>query len=1225
MRLHRADPLLNDAIEALDQRLLQAKRAFPKSNDEERRALAWSYLSPVELSFVHDEIASCCSNRVYYLQNYHVIQPEGGVLTCMTSLFDHQWMIEELLTKLIAERGHAYIVILKSRQTGGTEYCNGVMCNRTFFLPNSFTLTIAQNPRTVGWVQRKVNVAYDNLPWWMRPERQYHNRGEYMEFGRKDESQRGVDPGLGTVMVTTHEGETGGIAIGKCQVPGTVVWTEVGPRTLHEIFVEYAVSDSCEKDSVGEWYQLCRPLRVYSSKDSTAVLRTVTRIYKQRYEGPLQHCKIEGGVDIHKTPQHGVLCEDQWKQILTKGDFVSRLGRIPRSVDEHCRTFPAEAELIGWQLAEGHELKNSLYITQKCDVTRNYIADLVARVAKPDTLYNRPACGKITKLGNERSGYVTAGCKNYRKSLESRGYRWGCDSRGKTIPDFIYTSTDECVAAFLKGFFEADGSVSHVIEIGQVSKSLMEGLRFLLARLGITLRFSTAKSRKTKFGDREYVGTFYRGFIGGPSLVKFYEKVGFISERKQKRLLTTVLKAKGSNSERAITATRMMRQGAKEGGLTIKWLAGTKYTSKQFLTAKSAEAVLDKWRKALEAPPTYRGGGRVQKPFESINKAASLQWIKRMEAELAKNRQFDSVVSVEEYDYCGDVFDLEVEDTHCYTVSGLITHNTIRSLHMTECGKWPQSDIFTSDIKPSLKNSPDPVVFAESTAFGTNSVLHDVWEAAMDDADEDCDWVPLFLPAYRDPRNRRTISIKQQPFVLTDDEKKIQTRVQVEENFTIPAEFWNFRRRGIKDSIAESGYPYGHLEAYPITAREAFQSSGYSAFARHKLDQQEANVRRPLWVGEIVFQGRGAIPKIMLEYMLDGEGKYRNVQLPHRGTMGGRFYLWEQPDPNAIYYIAGDAGEGIGQDYSVAEILKAGFLNEPDIQVGEWVGNDEPPEAFGRILYSIGYYFNRSEIAVEYNGPGRSTADYLLNQLEYPHIYIPRRTDHFKSQIATFAHWQTTPKTKPLLKNKMNETLLENGILIQSEYLLDELRACEQDGESFSAMEGHDDAAMAMVIALYCLRQTAPDLRRPAESTTTATTSAAVARALHPPLGAVIYGVYNQFLQQVHQRRTLVQAEQDIAAHPGWSIRPLRVSKANTAYSVIHHGRGLENELFAGGMVDREITPAIVTQYAAATGRLDGMFNSPLSGAASPGADAQWNSSLGDLGSGELGDWSEMQ
>ncbi len=771
MRLQRHDPLLNDAIEALDQRLAQAKRAIPKATDEDKKALAWTYLSAIEREFVHAEIARCATDRVYYMKNFHVIQPEGGILTCMTSLFDMQWMIDECLQRCLDRDGRAFIVILKSRQSGGTEYCNAVMCWRTFFLPNSFTLTIAQNPKTVSWVQRKVNVAYDYLPWWMRIERQYFSKGEYVEFNRKDESRRSTDPGLGTIMVTTHVGEAGGVAIGK----------------------------------------------------------------------------------------------------------------------------------------------------------------------------------------------------------------------------------------------------------------------------------------------------------------------------------------------------------------------------------------------------------------------------------------------------------------------------SVRSLHMTECGKWPQSDIFTSDIKPSLQKSPDPIVFAESTAFGMSSLLYDLWQGAMDPTDDDADWTPLFLAAYRDQRNRRLIRPKQQPFVLTAEEQKVQDRVQVEERFTIPLEFWNFRRRGLKDSIAESGFPYGHLEAYPISPREAFQSSGYAAFARHKLDQQEANIRKPEWVGEIVFQGRHLPPKVLLNHMIDPDGHYLPVPLEKREHFN-RLYLWEYPpDPNAQYYLGADAGEGVGQDYSVIELLRAGFQNAPDVQVGEWVGY-EPPEAFARVIFSLATLFNRCEVAVEYNGPGRATADYLKNQLEYPNLYIPRQTDRYKNQLASFMHWQTTPKTKPLLRAKMNETLLEDGIVIQSEYLLSELRLCEAVGESFAAKEGHDDAAMAGTIALYCLRQTMPHLHPPAgdavASASAANPSVALARALHPAIGSVVYGIYDELFRMRAQSRVQQQAEDMVARHPGWRIRPLMVSKANTAWSPIYHGRGLERELLLSGMEDRNITPDLLTVFAAATGRdgatqalgQGGEMTRPqevAQGAASPGADeAMWN--------GALGDWGEM-
>ena len=782
MSTHRADPLLNEAIEALDHYLARAKKAIPKANIDEQRALAWTFLTPTDLSFVVGEITHAATDRVYYLENYHVIQTENGVLTCMAPLYDLQWMIEEALRNRIAQEGRAFLVVLKPRQSGGTEYANGVMCQRTFFLSNAFTMTVAQDPGTSAWVQRKVTIAYDNLPWWMKPERQYHTKGEYMEFGRKDQALRSADPGLGTVLVTTHALREQGVAIGR----------------------------------------------------------------------------------------------------------------------------------------------------------------------------------------------------------------------------------------------------------------------------------------------------------------------------------------------------------------------------------------------------------------------------------------------------------------------------TIRSLHMTEVSRWPSSDLYSSDIKPTM-HAPDTIAIAESTAYGLNNFFHNLWEGATDEEDDDTDWVPVFLPAYRDKKNRRSIPPRRQPLILTDVEQGIADRVLAEEGYSIPPEFWNFRRRGIKDSIKESGYPYGHLECYPVSPREAFQSSGAGAFVRHKLDEQEGNVRKPGWIGEVVFQGRDMVPKILLQPMCDDQGRYLQIPIPKRDYTN-RLHLWEYPpDPGASYYLAADAGEGVGQDFSVAEIMRAGKENDPDVQVGEWVGYD-PPEAFGRQLYALGFLFNRCEIAVEYNGPGRATADYLMNQLEYPALYVPRHTDRLKGQFAAYRHWQTTSKTKPLLRAKMNETLLENGIVIRSEYVLNELRGCEAFGESFGAVEGHDDAAISLTIALYCLRQTLPELRQTvidaADSAARANSSAALARSLHPPIGAIIYGVYDEFARCRVMPRTIADAEaiihgdaqRNIAPHSTWSIRPIRVSKANTAFSSIHHGTGLENELYRAGMMDRDVTPDLTTAYAASTDRLTqhGQLAQRMDGAASPsaggGADSGswWDSAAGELGGGDMSDWGEM-
>lgn len=725
MRVRRESVLLNDAIEALDIRMAEAKRALPKLSIEEQIAYAWKLLSPVELEFVREELDRCITDRVYYLSNYHCIQTEAGIVMCLFPIWDHQHMVEDAVQKEIAATGQARVIVLKPRQAGITEYASGVMCWRTFFLPNAYTISVAQAPDVAGHIQRKVNITYDHLPWWMKPERQYVNRGEYLEFGRKDLAERGTNPGLGSVFVTTHAQRTTGIAIGR----------------------------------------------------------------------------------------------------------------------------------------------------------------------------------------------------------------------------------------------------------------------------------------------------------------------------------------------------------------------------------------------------------------------------------------------------------------------------TCRSLHMSEVSRWPDGECFSSDIEPSM-NAPDTLAIAESTALGEDGFFFSLYAEA---AEGDSEWTPVFLPAYRARKFSLPLKPAQIPFKLTELETAIRLRVKAEENFQITDEFFNWRRRRIKSSIKRTGYPYAHYESFPITAAEAFQSSGNAAFPRHKLDEQgQACVRRPAWVGEIIFQGLNAAPKLLLN-------EVRPEHVLEKREHSNRLYLWERPSPRDVYYLGADCGNGNGPDFSVAEILRAGAGISPDVQVGEWVGFEQP-EAFARILYALGSYFNRCEIAVEYAQEGMTTANYLMGELEYPALYRPRNRDRIGKQLASYMHWQTTSKTKPLMMAKMSETLLEDGLVIRSEYLLAELRKAGMSGSAFEGVGSHDDAAVASCISLFCLRETMPEMRLQASygdgSNQTATVGARASS------GAVVYGVYDQFFRLIGQTRSLESAEKTVAANPGFKIKTIPVSKANTAYSVIHHGTGIENEMFREqGMDSADITPNMVSEYRGATGRQQGMFMQPGQGA----------------------------
>ena len=726
MRFRRQNHLLQDAIDALDETLKRARGDV---------ATAFSMLSPLELEFVTEEISSCISSRTYYLQNYHIIQPEvGGILMGLYPLWDLQWMIEEAIAKERELTGQSRVIVLKPRQSGGSEYANGVMCWCTFFTPYAYTMTVAQDPSTGGWMQRKVNLAWDHLPWWLRPERQYHSKGEFLEFNRKDESERSVNPGLGSVFVTTHAQRMSGVAIGR----------------------------------------------------------------------------------------------------------------------------------------------------------------------------------------------------------------------------------------------------------------------------------------------------------------------------------------------------------------------------------------------------------------------------------------------------------------------------TIRNLHLTEVSRWPSGEVYTADIEPSM-NAPDTMAICESTALGSDGFYHDLWQEAVEG---DSDWKPVFLPVYRAKKFSLPIKPSQLPFVLTEIEAAAVARVQQEEGFTIQPEFFNWRRRRLKSAIKRTGFPYAHYESYPMTAREAFQSSGLCAFPRHKLDEQSGScVRKPRWVGEIGFQGMHAAPKLHLNCLVDADGRYLPDIMLEKRENENRLYIWNKPEPSKTYYLSGDiGGSNAGNDFNVFEVFEAGSGSKPDVQVAEWVGYITPTDA-AKVLYALGQYYNKCEVAVEYAKEGMLVANYLTNDLEYPSLYRPRSRDRVGKQLLSYLHWQTTGKTKPLIVSTMNEALLENTIIIRSEYLLNEMYKFSRDGQGYSGLGSHDDAVMSAAICLFCLRETMPELRSPATSDDAGQQSPT--KSARGSGGPCVYGVYDPYFRLRSQTMDLSKAYEFIGQNPGWQIKEIRITKANTAYSPIFHGSGLENDLHRRGVESRDITPNMVQLWRGAKSGVESdarRLNAMLSG-----------------------------
>jgi hypothetical protein len=234
--------------------------------------------------------------------------------------------------------------------------------------------------------------------------------------------------------------------------------------------------------------------------------------------------------------------------------------------------------------------------------------------------------------------------------------------------------------------------------------------------------------------------------------------------------------------------------------------------------------------------------------------------------------------------------------------AGVAIGRTVRVAHFSEVSRWEDASTYTADIKPSM-NARDILAIMESTAYGRNGLFFNQWRAA--EAGKSA-WEPIFIPVYRVKKYFIPV-LKSDQFELTEEEKKLRVTVKEKDNFTIPLGFFNWRRNDIQETINSTGDPDAndHFEAYPISPGEAFISSGFGAFPKNRLNEQEKlHCRPPLFIGEIEYNGPDNEPILKLHKPLPEE-------LLEKASRVNRLWIWELPDENdAVEYYIGCLPDG---------------------------------------------------------------------------------------------------------------------------------------------------------------------------------------------------------------------------------------------------------------------------------------------------------------------------
>lgn len=373
----------------------------------------------------------------------------------------------------------------------------------------------------------------------------------------------------------------------------------------------------------------------------------------------------------------------------------------------------------------------------------------------------------------------------------------------------------------------------------------------------------------------------------------------------------------------------------------------------------------------------------------------------------------------------------------------------IHNLHASEVAFWQDAKTLMTSILQAVPDTPNTMVFIESTANGVGGWFYDFWKKAENGEN---DYIPLFFSWFDEPTYTR-------PFVSEEEKQQLIADINVKyedkngnilhtEEYDLMARFpqitleqMNWRRHTIKNKC------HGDIEMfhqeYPATPDEAFIASGRPRFNIGSLKKFRDKSKS----GE-----RGNLINVNGNIIFEKDDK-------------GLLEVWEHPKKDMYYCIGADVAEGLVEgDYSVAQVGDTEFN-----QCARWRGHIDP-DLFGIELVKLARYYNEAYLGIENNNHGLTTIKAVQRE-DYWNIYFSKIYDKISDKITQKVGWSTTSKSKPLMIDKLAEFIREAYIGLKDLTTINEcLTYVIEDNGSTNAQTGcYDDCVMSLGIMLQML------------------------------------------------------------------------------------------------------------------------------------------------------------
>lgn len=385
----------------------------------------------------------------------------------------------------------------------------------------------------------------------------------------------------------------------------------------------------------------------------------------------------------------------------------------------------------------------------------------------------------------------------------------------------------------------------------------------------------------------------------------------------------------------------------------------------------------------------------------------------------------------------------------------LFRGETILFMHKSEVAFWEDKDgVLKKALNATVPYVPFSAIFEETTAKGYNE-FKDGWDKSVRGGDG---YEALFVGWHEMEEYRLE---PEGDFELTEKELELQM------DYDLTDAQLNWRRHKINNDF--DGEMNWFMQEYPLTAEEAFLSSGYGVFDGETIKKGYLYSRKP--------KRQQKIESVMIKEKLKvweepEEKEIKKYNQKTRWNEENQEYEYYDGDileeEKTVYanYTVGVDTAGMGANWNQIVV----WHNVKKIMVARLGVKILNENKLAKVIVEIAKFYNNALVIPEVNF-SHALCDYML-ELGYKNIYLLENISKINKTHTQMEYgWKTTQSTKPVIISNLRTLVDENpGAIPDKEFWYEAEYYVMEDKEKnkMNAASGHqDDIIIANAVGLY--------------------------------------------------------------------------------------------------------------------------------------------------------------